>query len=198
MSELITLFATPPLLVKKYDKNLNKIVSYCDTLRYYNSHTNFSSENTFILNEPEFVDVKNFIELSLQEYVLKVFSTNHQFVITQSWVTKNLRSNSQEIHTHPGSVVSGVFYIKCPQNSGDIEFNRGKSVFEIQVNEKCQNSWISDRYTYPSKTGNLLLFPSNLLHSVRSNESEEERYSLAFNSFPTLPVGHIDFLTYLY
>ena len=35
----------------------------------------------------------------------------------------------------------------------------------------------------PMKRGELILFPSNLQHSVPVNNSEEERISLSFNSW---------------
>ena len=41
----------------------------------------------------------------------------------------------------------------------------------------------------PMKRGELILFPSNLQHSVPVNSSEEERISLSFNSFFDSNIG---------
>jgi len=198
MSKFVTIFSVPPLYISAYSGNVLPIKEYAETLSYYNSISNSSSENTFVLNEDPLSDLKSFIDASIEKYTKEVFNTDHKFVITQSWITKNITDQSQGIHSHPGSIISGVFYIDCPKNSGSIEFNRGKSTFEIQINKNCQNQWMSDRYSVNPETGMLLLFPSNVLHSVNKNKSNDNRYSLAFNSFPMLPVGHIDFLTYLY
>ena len=192
------MFSAPPLMVEKYSGEIKSIKEYAENLTYYESRTNSSSNNTFVLNEECLVDLKKFIQDSILQYTTKVFQTDHPFVITQSWITKNTSDSMQEIHSHPGSIISGVFYIDCPENSGCIEFNRGQSTFEIQINKDCCNQWMSDRYVMTPQPGNLFLFPSNLLHSVKKNESNQTRYSLAFNSFPMLPVGDIDFLTYLY
>ena len=198
MGAFTTMFSTPPLMVEKYSGDVKTIQEYAENISYHNSTTNYSSDNTFVLNDDVLADLKSFIEESIREYTLNVFNTDHKFVITQSWITKNSFGQSQDIHSHPGSIISGVFYVNLPKDSGCIEFNRGKSVFEMQINKNCSNSWLSDRYTVFSETGTLLLFPSNLLHSVRMNNVDQTRYSLAFNSFPMLPVGDIDFLTYLY
>ena len=50
----------------------------------------------------------------------------------------------------------------------------------------------------PMKRGELILFPSNLTHSVPVNQSDEERISLSFNSWtPKGNMGDIKSLTYL-
>ena len=198
MGSFTTMFSTPPLMEEKYLGDIKVIQEHAESISYRKSNTNFISDNSFILNDNVFVSLKNFIQNTIREYALYVFNTNHEFAITQSWITKNNSGQSQEIHTHPGSIISGVFYINLPKDSGCIEFNRGRSVFEMQIDKNCTNSWMSDRYVVSPKTGTLLLFPSNLMHSVKTNNTDQTRYSLAFNSFPMLPVGDIDFLTYLY
>ena len=49
----------------------------------------------------------------------------------------------------------------------------------------------------PMKRGELILFPSNLTHSVPTNLGEEERISLSFNTWPKGNMGDIKSLTYL-
>ena len=49
----------------------------------------------------------------------------------------------------------------------------------------------------PLKKGDLILFPSNLSHSVPANQSDEERISLSFNTWCTGSLGDIRSLTYL-
>ena len=49
----------------------------------------------------------------------------------------------------------------------------------------------------PMKKGELILFPSNLTHSVPTNVGEEERISLSFNTWTKGNLGDIKSLTYL-
>ncbi len=198
MSTLTTIFSTPPLMVEKYSGDIKTIQEYAESISYHDNQNSYASDNTFVMNDDVFTDLKIFAEECIREYTLNVFNSDHKFAITQSWITKNDFGQTIDIHSHPGSILSGVFYINLPKDSGCIEFNRGKSVFEIQINKDCSNPWMSDRYRVFAETGYLLLFPSNILHSVKMNNVNQTRYSLAFNSFPTIPVGDIDFLTYLY
>jgi ectoine hydroxylase-related dioxygenase (phytanoyl-CoA dioxygenase family) len=49
----------------------------------------------------------------------------------------------------------------------------------------------------PLNSGELILFPSNLTHSVPENKADLPRISLAFNTFAKNSLGSIDSLTYL-
>ena len=45
------------------------------------------------------------------------------------------------------------------------------------------NEWNSDSVNFISQAHKLFLFPSSLLHSVDTNQSNIERISIAFNTF---------------
>ena len=104
-----------------------------------------------------------------------------------AWININGPGNFNVPHIHPGCDVSGVFWVKCPKNSGDIEFTnphefiynklltRGyKDEFKEQTNFKRH-------YRIRPQEGTMLLFPSSLEHSVDENESTEDRISISFN-----------------
>jgi hypothetical protein len=49
------------------------------------------------------------------------------------------------------------------------------------------NTFNSESWWVEAYTGRLLIFPSELEHSVENVETEETRISLSFNTFP---IGH--------
>ena len=59
------------------------------------------------------------------------------------------------------------------------------------------NHFNSSYFTLPMNEGELILFPSNLQHSVPQNESDEERISLSFNTWAKGNLGNEKDLTYL-
>ena len=78
-------------------------------------------------------------------------------------------------HDHlKGSILSGVYYLKVPQNSGNI-------CFRIKQDKK----WYF--YEIESRENMLLLFDSKLEHSVTKNLSNQKRVSIAFNLYK-LPI----------
>ena len=78
------------------------------------------------------------------------------------------------------SELSGVYYLHVPDNSGDIHFRKkiGDETFEWEIK---------------SQTGKLILFDSNIEHSVPENKSKENRISIAFNLFSLpLKIGSVN------
>ena len=78
-------------------------------------------------------------------------------------------------HDHKDrSVLSGVYYLKVPDNAGDILFRKRDKDKIVEWNIR-------------SETGKLILFHSNIEHSVTINKSNHDRISIAFNLF-SLPL----------
>jgi uncharacterized protein (TIGR02466 family) len=104
------------------------------------------------------------------------------FVITDSWANINPPGHSHMVHTHPNNFLSGVYYLKAPENSGDIEFldpRQQALVLQPKVKEQTINNAWKHRIT--PKEGQLLIFHSWFQHQVQENRSEEERVSISFN-----------------
>jgi uncharacterized protein (TIGR02466 family) len=99
------------------------------------------------------------------------------------WFNVNPPGTYNIIHTHPGAVISGVYYIDVPaENMGNIRFYRDDAA-EYYMPDNCtgNNNFTSLSVEYPPKKDLLLLFPSWLKHSVQGNLSNENRISMSFN-----------------
>ena len=91
------------------------------------------------------------------------------------WVNISNFGNYNIIHNHrnnldfdnEGSIVSGILYLKIPENGGGLNFY---NPLDINLN-----------HYHEPKEGQLLLFDSFLPHSVDANLSQEDRISIAFN-----------------
>ena len=83
-------------------------------------------------------------------------------------------------HDHKeGASFSGVYYLEVPKKSGDILFRikHRNNLNELQLN---------------SITGKMILFDSNIEHSVSINNSNQDRISLGFNIY-LLPICYDSF-----
>ena len=123
-------------------------------------------------------------------------ASTDKLVITQSWLNKNKKGESHHEHVHPNSMVSGVWYPQIHEQLPPIQF-RNKGQRDISLQTEKFNTFNSATFLLPMKRGELILFPSNLSHSVPVNNSEEERISLSFNSWPKGSMGDKKSLTYL-
>ena len=159
-------------------------------------HYNRQSEDTFVLDRPELSNVKAFIEAKLHEYVTKIMASTDKIIITQSWLNKSGKGESHHEHVHPNSMISGVWYPQIHEQLPPIQF-RSRGQRDVSLQTEKYNTFNSATFMLPMKKGELILFPSNLSHSVPANQSEEERISLSFNTWPKGNMGDIKSLTYL-
>ena len=159
-------------------------------------HYNRQSEETFVLDKPELSNIREFIEEKIKKYVKNIMASDDTLVITQSWLNKSGKGESHHEHVHPNSMISGVWFPQIHEQMPPIQF-RGGHQRDVALSTKQFNTFNSATFMLPMKRGELLLFPSNLSHSVPVNQGEEERISLSFNTWPKGNMGDKKSLTYL-
>ena len=103
-----------------------------------------------------------------------------------AWININKPGDYNIKHVHPTNNLSGVLWIKAPQNSGDIIFD-SPNVFESFLENKSytddfkKSCNIDDSYHFYPTEGRIIVFPSHLSHHVQENKSNEDRISVSFN-----------------
>ncbi|MBA4208863.1 MAG: hypothetical protein C0454_04970 [Parvibaculum sp.] len=100
----------------------------------------------------------------------------------EMWLNKNGPGDFNKAHVHPNSVLSGAYYAKVPEGSGNIEFydpvrERVMATFPVKERTKVNTQAME----YRGKEGLLLIFPGWLQHSVQPNRSNDFRVSISFN-----------------
>ena len=100
------------------------------------------------------------------------------------WMNINPPGGFNAPHTHPGAHWSGVYYVAQPAvetgNSGMIEFLDPRSDLPHWRLFRAK-PFRSKRKVRP-EAGEIVLFPSYLVHWVYPNETGEERVTIAFNA----------------
>ena len=194
--ELFQLFPIP-VLVCSYSLDYTKELEWIRNIDCRRENTfNRQSINTFVLDSPELVNIRSWIEIKLHEFVTNIYKSTDKLVITQSWVNKNGKGESHPEHTHPNSIVSGVWYPIIHEELPPIKFI-GRNSRDVSLGKEQYNSFNSSTMSMPMKKGELVLFPSNLMHSVAPNKLDEERISLSFNTWAKGNIGNKESLTYL-
>jgi|TARA_R110000796_G_scaffold12103_1_gene40240 uncharacterized protein (TIGR02466 family) len=114
------------------------------------------------------------------EKILMLENVNYK--IFTSWLTKTAPGDFSDSHRHSNSWLSGVYYPKGdPGFSIKFHHDNKTQFFTMPKEYNIYNSteWI----VYP-EDNNLILFFSQLRHEILRNESNKDRYSLAFNVLP--------------
>ena len=195
--ELLQIFPTP-VLITKYEGDLSKELKYVDHLPYKEQKANYNlkSQDTYLMEIEELKSIKDFFYESLNKYTKNISNSDQRLVITQCWANKNPPGSKHHEHVHPNSILSGVFYLKQDKTLPPISFSKAIQS-AMKLDPKKYNNLNSETFLLPCVDGELLLFPSNLKHSVPINMGKEARISLSFNTFSVDTLGSKDSLTHL-
>lgn len=156
---------------------------------------NRSSVSRRILEEPAFAELKKFAQQCLDEWMNDIFCPRDpeaaKLELTQSWLNYTQPGGYHHAHYHPNSVVSGVIYIKADNELDEIQFQQDTPKLWFIDNDRS-NEFNSNQYHVPVKTGDVVLFPSQMYHGVPELQGTLPRISLAFNSFFKGRIGFND------
>lgn len=100
------------------------------------------------------------------------------------WVNINSNGCYNVRHHHADGVnlLSGVFYVKVPENSGDIIFYDPRpAMIHSMAGMKYYGQGRMSTYKMSIKENRLLYFPSWLEHEVEPNNTDENRISISFD-----------------
>lgn len=99
------------------------------------------------------------------------------------WLNVNGKGVGHTSHNHPGSILSGMFYLDVPEeNMGDVQFTRDdEAKYYLPDNLDRFNNITTLLATYKPVTGLMLIFPSWVKHTTTVNTSDKQRIALSFN-----------------
>lgn len=137
-------------------------------------------------SEPGLSKLSRFIKMAINT-ATKTISPNFSFeqyhLRTEGWININPRNGYNMPHRHTGFMWSGCYYVTVPQANTDfggcIEFlspNLVPGEYAL-LNADC----FKERVTMRPNAGDLLLFPSYLMHWVFPNDADTDRITIAFN-----------------
>jgi uncharacterized protein (TIGR02466 family) len=198
---IFPLFPTP-IYISKLNRELNKEeLLFIDKTKLdvcQNDGGNTYSNDNYVLNQKVFNSLKEDLYLRVQYYFKKILSYTDSAMpfITQSWLNYTETNQHHHRHQHYNSILSGVFYINCDEKFDKIKFfNNNYQTIKPEIKE--YNIWNSDSWNFPVKTGDIVLFPSSLMHMVETKKGTNTRISLAFNTFLKGDLGLKDKLSQL-
>lgn len=162
------------------------------------------SKNSYILDAPESKELKDFILPLVKEYGKLLGYDYESYRFGQSWISYKHPGQHHTMHSHPNSLISGVFYFGEPvEKTPAVKFHKLEGGFNVSylspkmVSDKRELKYAQKEFSIEFTPGLLLLFPSYLHHSVPLNKTDKVRCSLAFNTVPIVGLGDETSLTEL-
>jgi uncharacterized protein (TIGR02466 family) len=196
--EIYNLFPTPVVQVKlERELNPNEINFINENKnKVRGNEGNFTSTNFNVLDDSTLFDLKRFILDNVYQYFTQIISPANDIepYITLSWINYTYKGGYHPRHSHVNSIISGVFYINTLSDD-KIHFYSDKPRKQIDFITHQYNVYNSPSWWIPAEQNTLVLFPSDLMHSVEPINHDETRISLAFNVFIKGEIGSNEALT---
>ena len=103
------------------------------------------------------------------EYIDKVVSDIFKFKVESWWYNINGKGHWNTPHTHPNSDFALVLYLTDTDNLLTL------------VNPHAQRKMSKQNSSPKTKKGDIIIFPSDLLHYVMPNQRDTDRISISMN-----------------
>ena len=145
-----------------------------------------SSDKWFYETEPSFDPWMFLFKQELRE-LLEYYRLDTQNIeLTSMWINIGPKYSYNVTHTHKPTHLSGVWWIKIPEDSGRFIFTYPEGYADIELiratrmDDREEISLHPGIVEYP-REGKMMLFPANMPHRVELNQSDEDRISISFN-----------------
>ena len=105
-------------------------------------------------------------------------------VLGNMWANINYKGGFNRPHLHPNALFSGVYWIKAPENSGNLMLYDPSPGMQCTMPDRKEGKLPPELWRevhYQPRAGTVVMFPAWLWHEVRPNESNDTRISVSFN-----------------
>ena len=207
--EIASLFPTPLLRIDIPPKLSTACNVFDNTEMWLDKESRgdygLHSKNTYIMDEPECVDLKKFVLDLAKDFAQNTLMYDYdEWTFSQTWVTWKEPGQQHVPHTHPNSVISAVFFYGYgEEGTPAIQFHKNEfqgtsqSIMLKERPDKRPSPFAWKTFMVPFKPGLLLMFPSYFRHSVPVNKTQYTRKSVSMNIVPNGGVGDPNSLTEL-
>ena len=193
---IVPIFPEATLYSQKINIDSNKIINYLKKIEFDSTESSNNGEaDCYISKTTNIFKDLNFLKKEINKhvnfYLKKLFHYKMDYKFTTSWGTKTNNKGYGQKHFHNNCFLSGVYY---PIGNKDFKisfYKNHRTIWNVTINK--YNEFNSKKIIFEIKDNNtLILFPSELVHSIDANNSNITRYSIAFNVNPKGLIGERD------
>ena len=194
--DVYQLFSTPvariPATPENYDSVQREIQSAIRIIEKTGDSTSVSylykgtketeiSKKTYdFIEKYDCKNLKTRILEAAEEYMSNIgWQGPRAIILKNSWINIADKDDQHGHHCHPGYSISGVYYYRVSEQQGSISFNNPNPA--MMYCQFPQGRLCPATVDIVPDDGDILLFPSWLMHTTRRNRTSDKRISIAFN-----------------
>ncbi len=151
----------------------------------YPGYTSYASLDDLPERMPEFAALKTHLDTAAGTFAAALHwdMAGLRLELDAIWVNVLGEGGHHSGHIHPGSVISGTYYVRVPEGAGRIRFEDPRlglmMAAPLPEDDAPEGA---RRFVYVTpREGHCLLWESWLRHEVMPSASEEARISVSFN-----------------
>ena len=173
----------PTKIVSLLNKEVDKIIKNKSKTKksdYSNKVVGQVYQEIQISNKFINKNLKKFIKNNIFNYLKKTIKVKpKKFLIKNLWVVRQFKNEYNPVHFHDG-FVSAVGYLKVPKNLTNSR-KKLKTNGTIDFISGTKTSLSNSIHNHVPKTGDMIIFPNNLMHTAYPFNVDGERRSFSFN-----------------
>lgn len=194
MDEVTGLFPTPFLRAPGALPRplVDALVAHFSGMDINENNSSAKLSHTAVLKPSDsalFIEAAGFITPKLVDFGALIFGERMGWSVKEMWVNFLDTGGRQAMHNHANSFASGVVYLTPTHPDSRTVFMKspGGSDFAFKNDHArmTPGPYNADKWISPQpEPGDLVLFPSYLMHAVPPNPGER-RITMAFNAIPS-------------
>lgn len=140
-----------------------------------------------LLHKPEMKRLYDYAMGMLTSYYREILGAPDTVTpkIINSWSNLTTQGVFHGQHTHHNSLVSGVIYVNVDDSDRITYYDTRYRGMDFIVPEEKRNMFNAREVSLFVEQGDIIIFDSDMHHAVPSVETDHDRLSIAFNSYPT-------------
>ncbi len=157
---------------------------WCDE-QGYDGYTSYASLDDLPERFPEFAALKDQLDAAAARFAEELHWDMNGFALQLDafWVNMLGEGGSHSGHIHPGSVISGTYYVSLPEGAGQLKLEDPRLARMMAAPQPLDDAPETARrfvYLQPQEA-HAFFWESWLRHEVMPNRGEEVRISVSFN-----------------
>ena len=152
---------------------------------YYGGYSSYSSMDRLQETSPNFAELEKKLAPHVRAFVRKLRwdLRGRPLRMTTAWANRMSQGCHHTMHNHPGSVLSGVYYVDTPKNSSPLKIEDPRQSLMMAAPPRAASAPPAEQnyLLIPAKAGQFVLFESWMRHEVTPHRGAKDRFSISFN-----------------
>jgi uncharacterized protein (TIGR02466 family) len=111
---------------------------------------------------------------------------SQEISIDKCWLNVLSRGNSMDIHNHPNSFYTGIYFLQALPDGARLSLHNPTQEMGLSLPVKKETTLNQEGYIHQPMAGDLLIFESYIAHSFQVHQSDQEHINLTFTAIGPL------------